>query len=94
MGNLTGNDGWPEVPFGPIVGGLHAIFAEEAQQSPAVLLGSRAVQQSLIIRIAQPAVPEQVREFVIQSGGLSAVIFNPTFAVQARFELNSGGWLR
>ena len=68
--DLAGNHGWPEVPFGPIVGGLHTVLAEEAKQVPAVLLGTGAVQQSLIIRIAQRAVPEQVREFVVQGDGL------------------------
>jgi hypothetical protein len=42
MGDLAGNHGWPEVPFGPLVGGLHTIVAEEAKQAPAVLLCASA----------------------------------------------------
>jgi hypothetical protein len=44
MGNFAGNHCWPEIPFGAVVGGLHARFDEEAQQAPAVLLCARAVQ--------------------------------------------------
>ena len=79
MGNLTCNHCRPEVPFGPIVGGFHAIFAEEAQQVPAVLLRARPVQQSLIIHISQCTVAQEVGEFVIQGFGLPAVIFQPHF---------------
>src|SRR5665213_1964194 len=75
MGNLASYHGRPEVSFGAIVGGLHTVLAEEAQQAATVLLCARAVQQSLIIRIAQRAVPKQVRELVIQGSGLSAVVF-------------------
>jgi hypothetical protein len=41
------------------------------------MLDSGAVQQLLIIRITQGAVPKQIRERVIESDGLSAVVFAP-----------------
>jgi hypothetical protein len=46
------------------------IFANEPQQTTAIVLRACTVEQTLVIRIPHRAVTEQDAEFVIQSHGL------------------------
>ena len=66
MRNLARNHRRAQIPFRPVVGRLDAVLAEKPQYAAPVMLRADAVQQSLIVRVAQIPVPQVERQPIVQ----------------------------
>ena len=66
----TCDHGWTQDARGPIVGGLDARVRQEPQQLPPIMVPAHLVQQPLLVRIRQAAVPQGMGDRVLQALGL------------------------
>jgi hypothetical protein len=74
VGDLSGDNRWTQGSFRPVVSGLDPGIVEEPQEIPSVVLSTDAIQQSLVIVIAQNAIPKMMSQLPIELPNLLLII--------------------
>ena len=74
LASVAGNHDESQRPFGPVVGRLHFRLMQEAQQIAPVVVDADAIQRSLIVVVAESAVPEVMGDLGVQPLNLLRIV--------------------